>query len=106
VRDLLVPVGAKKNRGKPRFYFDALKLRWPDLRGLRAFGTLLDYELDLLIFGQCLEAATDDLAVMREQIGAAAVRGNEAKTLGLVEPLNFATSHFDYVPKKIARAST
>ena len=44
--------------------------------------------------------AADDLAVMREQIGAAAVRGDEAKTLGLVEPLYFATSHFDYVPKK------
>ena len=74
--------------------------------GLRTFGALLNHKLDLLIFGQCLEAATDDFAVMREQVGAATVRGNEAKTLGLVEPLNFATSHFDYVPKKMSRAST
>jgi hypothetical protein len=67
VRDLLVPVGVgEKKPRRAAVLVDALKLHRPDLRGLRAFGTLLDYELDLLIFGQCLEAATDDLAVMRE----------------------------------------
>src|SRR5690606_1599724 len=55
--------------------------------GLQALLALHDLERDLLAFLQRLEAAALDRAEMDEQV-LAAFRGDEAKALGVVEPLD------------------
>ena len=54
---------------------------------LRAFLTLRDRELDLLAFGERLEAVALDCAEMRKHIGAVFLL-NKAEALRIVEPLD------------------
>src|SRR5262245_43360691 len=62
-----------------------------DVRGLRALGALLHFELDLGACVQRAEAAVvADLAVVREQVLGAIARGDEAEALAVVEPLHGA----------------
>ena len=57
-------------------------------------------ELDLLAFRQGLEAIADDVAEMREHVGAVFLL-DEAEALALVEPLDGATLH-NGVPLRLA----
>src|SRR4249919_1857911 len=57
-----------------------------DFVRLQALLALHDLERDLLAFLQRLEAAALDRAEMHEQVRAA-LRGDEAEALGIVEPL-------------------
>src|SRR5690606_1657564 len=63
------------------------RLQRLDLVGLQALLALHDEEGDLLAFLQRLEAGALDRAEMHEQVGAA-LRGDEAEALGVVEPLD------------------
>jgi hypothetical protein len=63
------------------------------VRRLRALGTLLDVELDLLALGEAAEALGLDGRVVDEDVLAAAVRSDEAKALRIVEPLHDPCSH-------------
>ena len=58
----------------------------------RAFGTLDDIEADALAFGQRLETARLDGAVMHENIPAF-ILFDESKALLLIEPLHFTFWH-------------
>ena len=58
-----------------------------DVLSLRALLTLRDRELDLLALDQRLEAVTLDRAEVCEHVWARFL-GDEAKTLGLVEPFH------------------
>src|SRR5256885_2164172 len=59
-----------------------------DVGGLRPLLALGHLELHPLVLGECLEAGALDLAEVDEQVLAAAVRGDEAEALLLVEPLH------------------
>src|SRR5436190_11279612 len=56
----------------------------------RAFLTLHEIEFHGLSLGQTLEAIALDRAVMHEAVFVTAVGRDEAKTLGVVEPLHLA----------------
>jgi hypothetical protein len=58
-----------------------------DIAGFFALRALAAFERNALVFGQGFEAATLNVLKMREQVVAAAVRGNKSKTLWFVEPL-------------------
>ena len=58
-----------------------------DFVGLQALLALHDLERDALAFLQRLEAAALDRAEVHEQVGAG-LRRDEAKALGVVEPLD------------------
>src|SRR5690606_5391491 len=60
-----------------------------DVFGLQALLALRNRERDLLAFLQRLEAAALDRAEVDEQV-VAALRGDEAEALGVVEPLDGA----------------
>src|SRR5438552_6978986 len=64
-----------------------------DVDGLVAFRPGGHIERHLLVFLQGLEAAALDRREVREQILAAAVRGDEPETLGVVEPLDRTCTH-------------
>ena len=68
---------------------------------LQAFRPLLDLKADSLAFGQRLEAAAFDGGEVHEHIFTAIGRGDKAKALGFVKPLNGTCSHVDYLYKKI-----
>jgi hypothetical protein len=56
---------------------------------LRAFLALLDFEFDLLAFGQAAEAAGAlDFAEVSEEILATAVWRDEAEALAVIKPLD------------------
>ena len=59
-----------------------------DVSRLQTLRALLRFEAHLLVFSQRLEAVAADFREMREQVVAALVRGDEAKALAVVEPLN------------------
>ena len=61
--------------------------------GLAAHGVLLRFERDLLAFIERAQTRTFDGADVNENVGAAIIGLNEAKTLGRVEPLNCSGSH-------------
>src|SRR6185295_10710527 len=61
-----------------------------DVLSRRALLTLHDVELDTLALSQRLEAVAVDGGVVNEAILLSVLRGDEAKTLGVVEPLHFA----------------
>ena len=61
---------------------------------------LLDLIGDLLAFVQAVQASPLDGADMDEHVLAAAVRLNEAKTLGGVEPLDRTCRHIRYLLRK------
>jgi hypothetical protein len=54
---------------------------------------LRDFELDLLTFFQGLEAVHVDCGEVCEQILTAIIRSDEAKTFGVIEPLNGTCCH-------------
>ena len=64
-----------------------------DVGRLLAFGALDHVERDLLAFLQGLEALGLNGAEVSEQILATFIRGNEAETLGVVEPLDRTRCH-------------
>src|SRR5690349_7080827 len=61
-----------------------------DVLSRRALLTLHDVKLDTLAFSQRLEAVAVDGGVVNEAILLSVLRRDEAKTLGVVEPLHFA----------------
>ena len=63
----------------------------PDVGGLRALLAFRHLELDALGLGQGLETAALDLRIMREEVLAAVIGGDEAEALALVEPLDDAS---------------
>src|SRR5215218_10092321 len=62
---------------------------------LGALLALGDVELDLLALVEGLVAVADDRRVVAEDVGAAAVLGDEPEALLRVEPLHSALSHAD-----------
>ena len=66
------------------------RLNVRSLLALRASGHI---ELDALVFLQRLKAAGLDCREVSEQIFAAFVRGDKAKTFGVIEPLNSTCCH-------------
>jgi hypothetical protein len=68
-----------------------------DLGRTRTFRALLDLVGDALSFGQRLEAAALDGAMMDEYVFGAVGRGDKAETLFVTEPLNCACSHYGYL---------
>src|SRR4029078_13467247 len=69
-----------------------------DVGRLRAFLTLLGYELDLRALGERLEALARDAAEMDEEVFAAVVRGDEPIPLGVIEPLHGSGCHLSKTP--------
>src|SRR6188472_102864 len=69
-----------------------------DVGRLRAFLTLLGYELDLRALGEGLEALARDAAEMDEEVFAAVVRGDEPIPLGVIEPLHGSGCHLSKTP--------
>ena len=68
-----------------------------DVASSGAFLALLDVEGHFLTFGQRLEAAALNGAVVDEDVLGAIVRSDEAKTFLVTEPLNCTCSHFGYL---------
>ena len=66
-----------------------------DLRRARSLGTLLDVELDDIVFGQALVAGSFDVIVMHEYILAAVFRRDETVTLCVVKPFHCASCHHE-----------
>jgi hypothetical protein len=73
--------------------------QWLDGRysdSLRAFGSLADLELDSLILLKGAKTAPLDLRMVDEYIFFAAVRGDESKTLVVVEPFHSSLRHTNF----------
>ena len=68
-------------------------LRARDIGSLLAFRALRDFELDFLTFFEGLETVHIDCGEVREQILAAVIRSDEAKTFGIIEPFNSTCCH-------------
>src|SRR5882672_7902818 len=83
----------KEKAGLGRLYCGCSSLQRLDVRRRRALLALRRLVGDLLAFLQRLVAGALDRAVMREQILAAVIRGDEAEALRVVEPLNGTCSH-------------
>ena len=66
--------------------------------GLETLGSTDDVEGDLLAFLQRTEAVCLDGGVMNENV-LTALTADESKTLGVVEPLNNALFHTDFLVK-------
>src|SRR5690606_5989517 len=87
------PTNRKPRTSPPGVLVPLTRCRvWPVLLGLDFFSlqallALRDLEGDLLAFLERLEAAALDRAEMDEQV-VAALRGDEAEALGIVEPLD------------------
>jgi hypothetical protein len=64
-----------------------------DVGSLLAFRALRDFELDFLTFFEGLKTVHVDCGEVCEQILAAVIRSDEAKTFGIVEPLNSTSCH-------------
>src|SRR5690349_19227357 len=71
-----------------------------DVSSLLALRAGRDLEAHALVLGQRLEAGGVDSRKVREYVFTTAVRGNEAKTLRIVEPFN-STARHDVTPLKI-----
>src|SRR5450830_161516 len=86
--------GTKKNPAAAGFsYVWGSRSARLDVGSLLAFRALRDFELHLLTFFQGLEAVHVDCGEMREQILTAIIRSDEAKTFGVIEPLNGTCCH-------------
>jgi hypothetical protein len=64
-----------------------------DVGSLLAFRALRDFELDFLTFFEGLETVHIDCREVCEQVFAAVIRSDEAKSLGIIEPLNSTSCH-------------
>jgi hypothetical protein len=88
---------AKKKPGFPGFFIQpGLLLDRLDVDSLVAFLAGRDVERHFLVFLEALEAVALDCREVREQILAAAVGGDKAETLGVVEPFNGTCTHVYY----------
>jgi hypothetical protein len=63
--------------------------------GLRALGAVFDVETHGLAFSQNLESFRLDGGKVYKHVLATIGRGDEAESLGFVEPFNSSVSHFD-----------
>lgn len=64
-----------------------------NIRCLLALWALRDFELDFLTFFEGLEAVHVDCREVRKQIFTTIVWRNEAKTFGIIEPLDCTCCH-------------
>ena len=64
-----------------------------DVGSLLAFRALRDFELNFLTFFEGLETVHVDCGEVSEQIFAAVIWSDEAKTFGIIEPLNSTCCH-------------
>lgn len=69
------------------------KLSGLDVGSLLAFRALRDFELNFLTFFEGLKTVHVDCGEVSEQIFAAVIRSDEAKTFGIIEPLNSTCCH-------------
>ncbi|CAM2156134.1 hypothetical protein PT2222_370008 [Paraburkholderia tropica] len=67
---------------------------------MQTLRALLGFEAHLLVFSERLEAVGLDLGEVSEQVVATLVRGDEAKALAVVEPLNGTGFHEKSLMKK------
>jgi hypothetical protein len=89
------------NRTAPQEAGSAVKtLLRLDVGSLLALRAGRDLEAHALVFRQRLETGRVDCRKVRENVFTTAVRGNEAKTLRIVEPFNSTARHF-VTPLKI-----
>jgi hypothetical protein len=96
---------AKKNPVIGRGFSDICDLSSLDVGSLLAFRALRDFELNFLTFFEGLETVHVDCGEVREQIFAAVIWSDEAKTFGIIEPLNCTCCHKKNFQKKpITRA--
>src|SRR5437763_16415942 len=70
-----------------------LALERLNVRGGRAFGTLLRVVAHLRTLGQRLEAVAEDRGVMHKQVLARVIRRDESETLLVAEPLHSSCGH-------------
>jgi hypothetical protein len=95
---MLLHSAATKNPGAPGFFWSSQEnLRFPDVGGLLALGTLGDFKLDPLAFLQGFEATHLDCGEVRKQIFAAVVWRNESKTFSVVKPFHNTCCHFTFL---------
>ena len=64
-----------------------------DVGSLLAFRALRDFELNFLTFFEGLETVHVDCGEVSKQIFAAVIWSDEAKTFGIIEPLNCTCCH-------------
>lgn len=83
----------RKNPLESGFFFTSTVLRGLDVGSLLAFRALRDFELNFLTFFEGLETVHVDRGEVREQIFAAIIWSDEAKTFGIIEPLNSTCCH-------------
>lgn len=74
-----------------------------DVGSLLAFRALRDFELNFLTFFEGLETVHVDCGEVREQIFAAVIWSDEAKTFGIIEPLNCTCCHKELSNKNQSR---
>jgi hypothetical protein len=85
---------AKKNPARQGFFTSGLKeLSRLDVGSLLAFRALRDFELNFLTFFEGLETVHVDCGEVSEQIFTAVIWSDEAKTFGIIEPLNSTSCH-------------
>ena len=88
---------ARKQKRAPWRPFQGISrlvsLRGLYVRGLLAFRSLGNFELNLLAFLERLESAHLDRGKMRKQIFAAVIRGYETIPLCIIEPLHSTCWH-------------
>jgi hypothetical protein len=95
------PAQGEKKPGFPGFFIQTgLLLDRLDVDSLVAFLAGRDVERHFLVFLEALEAVALDCREVREQILAAAVGGDKAETLRVVEPFNGTCTHVYYIPRK------
>lgn len=81
---------------KPRWcgvFCFLMELHALDIGSLLAFRALRDFELDFLTFFKGLKTGHIDCGEVCEQILAAIIRSDEAKTFGIIEPLYSTSCH-------------
>ena len=93
--DLPAKERTKKNPAREQGFFTyrGCCLSSLDVGSLLAFRALRDFELNFLTFFEGLETVHVDCGEVREQIFAAVIWGDEAKTFGIIEPLNCTCCH-------------
>src|SRR5947209_18822446 len=71
---------------------------YADVAGLQSLLSLCDFDLLLLVLFEILDARSCDSAEVDEDIGPAAVLGDEPEALLSVEPLHCSCSHVCCLP--------
>jgi hypothetical protein len=91
----------KKTPACRGFLLKRWRLDGLNVGSLLAFGTSGHFEGNALVFLQGLEAAGLDLGEVGEEVFAAAVGGDEAVALGVIEPFNDASLHLSFLNKDL-----